>query len=123
MIPALWNGRLEMRVDFLLSVSLDGGHDSVAGRILKCWGRLSVDWFTSRRHVMRATSLVMRIGCGVIGVMLVARGAWAGEGGTVNWPSFRGANASGVSEGFATVTSWSVESGENVKWKTPIPGL
>lgn len=40
-----------------------------------------------------------------------------------NWPQFRGPSASGVAEGQPTATTWNVESGENIKWKTPIPGL
>jgi len=40
-----------------------------------------------------------------------------------NWPQFRGSFARGVADGFATPTKWNVESGENIKWKTPIPGL
>lgn len=40
-----------------------------------------------------------------------------------NWPSFRGANASGVAEGKTTPTSWDATKGTNVLWKTPIPGL
>ena len=43
--------------------------------------------------------------------------------GSVNWPSFRGPNASGIAEGYALPTSWNVESSENIRWKTPIPGL
>jgi outer membrane protein assembly factor BamB len=39
-----------------------------------------------------------------------------------NWPQFRGPNASGVGE-IAVPTKWNVESGENVRWQTPIPGL
>ncbi|MEW6208479.1 MAG: PQQ-binding-like beta-propeller repeat protein [Acidobacteriota bacterium] len=42
---------------------------------------------------------------------------------SVHWPSFRGANASGIAEGFPTPTRWNVPAGENVKWKTAIPGL
>jgi outer membrane protein assembly factor BamB len=41
----------------------------------------------------------------------------------VNWAGFRGNNASGVAEGFSTPTEWNVETGKNVLWKTPIPGL
>src|SRR4029079_10988433 len=41
----------------------------------------------------------------------------------VQWPTFRGPNASGVADGFPTPTRWNVPAGENVKWKTPIPGL
>src|SRR5256885_757766 len=40
-----------------------------------------------------------------------------------NWPSFRGPNASGFAPGAITPTTWNVEKGENVLWKTPIPGL
>ena len=43
--------------------------------------------------------------------------------GAGNWPSFRGPNASGVAEGHAAPTRWNAETLENVKWKTPIPGL
>ena len=42
---------------------------------------------------------------------------------TVNWPSFRGPGASGLARGFETVASWDVESGDNVLWKAPVPGL
>lgn len=40
-----------------------------------------------------------------------------------DWPSFHGRFARGVADGHALPTSWDVESGENVKWKTAIPGL
>ncbi|HVG18943.1 MAG TPA: PQQ-binding-like beta-propeller repeat protein [Blastocatellia bacterium] len=40
-----------------------------------------------------------------------------------NWPSFRGANASGVAEGKPTPVTWDATKGTNVLWKTPIPGL
>jgi len=39
-----------------------------------------------------------------------------------DWPQFRGPQASGVSKQAAVLT-WSLESGENVRWQTPIPGL
>ncbi len=41
----------------------------------------------------------------------------------IDWPSFRGASAAGIAEGFPTPVSWDVESSRNIKWKTPIPGL
>jgi len=41
----------------------------------------------------------------------------------IHWPSFRGANASGIAEGYSTPVSWDVGKSENVLWKTPIPGL
>ncbi|MEM7352789.1 MAG: PQQ-binding-like beta-propeller repeat protein [Acidobacteriota bacterium] len=41
----------------------------------------------------------------------------------INWPSFRGPNASGVGDGQGTPTTWDVESGQNILWKTALPGL
>jgi outer membrane protein assembly factor BamB len=40
-----------------------------------------------------------------------------------NWPSFRGANASGVADGTSPPTTWNAQKGENIFWKTTIPGL
>jgi outer membrane protein assembly factor BamB len=39
------------------------------------------------------------------------------------WPSFRGPNASGVSDGANLPTTWNAEKTQNILWKTPIPGL
>ncbi len=40
-----------------------------------------------------------------------------------NWPSFRGSNASGNGDGQNPPAKWDAVKGENVAWKTPIPGL
>ncbi len=40
-----------------------------------------------------------------------------------NWPSFRGLNASGVAEGTNPPVTWDIDKGQNVLWKTTIPGL
>ena len=40
-----------------------------------------------------------------------------------NWPQFRGANASGVAEGRPAPVKWDAAKAENLRWKTPIPGL
>src|SRR5256885_11383251 len=53
---------------------------------------------------------------------LVLTGAGLCLGTTVNWPQFRGQQTSGVSDDPAPV-QWNVETGENVRWQTPIPGL
>lgn len=45
------------------------------------------------------------------------------DGEYVHWPSFRGRDASGRAEGFATATEWNVESGANVAWRVPLAGL
>lgn len=39
------------------------------------------------------------------------------------WPSFRGPYALGFIEHAQTATNWNIETGEHIKWKTPIPGL
>ncbi len=40
-----------------------------------------------------------------------------------NWPSFRGPNAAGVSDGYRLPAEWNVPAGRNIRWKTPVPGL
>jgi len=40
-----------------------------------------------------------------------------------SWPSFRGPEAAGVADGQNLPDEWNGESGENVLWKTSIPGL
>ena len=40
-----------------------------------------------------------------------------------DWPQFRGPQASGVDDSVAVPTTWNVESGSNVLWKTALPGL
>ena len=41
----------------------------------------------------------------------------------MNWPQFRGPDATGVADGQHPPTTWDVKDGTNVRWKTPIPGL
>jgi outer membrane protein assembly factor BamB len=41
----------------------------------------------------------------------------------MNWPSFRGPNASGVADGQAPPVSWDEERSSNIRWRVPIPGL
>jgi outer membrane protein assembly factor BamB len=53
-------------------------------------------------------------------LILAAALAAAGD---AEWPSFRGPDAAGVAEGAAPATTWNVETGEGILWKTPIPGL
>jgi outer membrane protein assembly factor BamB len=42
---------------------------------------------------------------------------------TGSWPSFRGPGASGIAEGQHLPDQWDHNSGTNVLWRTPIPGL
>jgi len=41
----------------------------------------------------------------------------------INWPSFRGAYATGIAENQNLPETWDGEKGVNIKWKTRIPGL
>lgn len=40
-----------------------------------------------------------------------------------SWPSFRGPAASGVADGQNLPDRWDVKTGENILWRTPVPGL
>jgi outer membrane protein assembly factor BamB len=40
-----------------------------------------------------------------------------------SWPSFRGPQASGVAEKQNLPDSWNAKTGENILWRTPVPGL
>ena len=40
-----------------------------------------------------------------------------------NWPSFRGEFAGGVADNQNLPTSWNIETGENVRWATALPGI
>ncbi len=42
---------------------------------------------------------------------------------TVDWPQFRGPQASGVAYGATLPTTWNGETGEGIAWRTAIPGL
>lgn len=42
---------------------------------------------------------------------------------TNNWPAFRGEHAVGVVDGQNLPGNWDGKSGENIQWKTLIPGL
>ena len=44
-------------------------------------------------------------------------------GEAAHWPQFRGPQASGQTHGAAAPTRWNVETGENLRWKTALPGL
>jgi outer membrane protein assembly factor BamB len=40
-----------------------------------------------------------------------------------DWPSFRGPGARGLAEGHALPEHFDLETGENVRWRVPVPGL
>lgn len=71
---------------------------------------------------MLAKSLrMLSVAVMVFGCLFVLQGQNSTDG--ANWPSFRGPNASGIAEKYATPVSWDVETSKNIKWKIPIPGL
>jgi outer membrane protein assembly factor BamB len=43
--------------------------------------------------------------------------------GSGSWPSFRGPQAAGTADGQRLPDRWTVETGENILWRTSIPGL
>jgi len=43
--------------------------------------------------------------------------------GAANWPQYRGPGAGGVDDRQALATNWNVETGANIRWQTPLPGL
>ncbi|UCG32136.1 MAG: PQQ-binding-like beta-propeller repeat protein [Phycisphaerales bacterium] len=54
----------------------------------------------------------------------MAQAAPAGEeSAELHWPQFRGPSACGIAEGYSTPLEWNAETGENIAWKTPIPGM
>ena len=61
--------------------------------------------------------LAIGIAVSVVGAQ---RPADAGAG---TWPSFRGREASGVADGQNLPDTWNVQTGQNILWRTPIPGL
>jgi len=40
-----------------------------------------------------------------------------------NWPQFRGPDASGIDSSKSLPVEWDAESGKNIRWQTPLPGL
>lgn len=40
-----------------------------------------------------------------------------------NWPQYRGPHASGLDDSRPLPTTWNSDTGENIRWQTPIPGL
>lgn len=47
----------------------------------------------------------------------------AKRGTATPWPAFRGTNAAGNGDGQGAVTEWDIQTGKNVRWKTPLPGI
>ena len=59
----------------------------------------------------------------LVGTMVERAPLPAAEARAGSWPSFRGAQASGVADGQHLPDTWDVKSGANILWRTPIAGL
>ncbi|HZB45772.1 MAG TPA: PQQ-binding-like beta-propeller repeat protein [Pyrinomonadaceae bacterium] len=106
-------GRYRMRVEGE-RVSFDLVADDCRPRRMildrSTWSPVGVAEKTVARRIVRTA-----------GGRAPARAAPGGAGGS--WPSFRGPQASGVAERQNLPDRWDGKTGENVLWRTPIPGL
>lgn len=59
--------------------------------------------------------------CGLLAGLLSAQISQPRAAGS--WPSFRGAAASGIAEGQNLPDNWSVGTGQNILWRSTVPGL
>lgn len=56
-------------------------------------------------------------------VLLISPFVVRSAGAVSHWPQYRGIQASGVNDRQEAPTTWSIDSGTNLRWQTPIPGL
>ncbi len=98
---------------------LDGKHLKLALVADDCKVRQMIldrsDWAPSDEPRVIPTRNITRTGG--------ARAPSAAAPGKGNWPSFRGPQASGIAEGQNLPEKWNGKTGENILWRTPIPGL
>jgi outer membrane protein assembly factor BamB len=79
-----------------------------------------------RALLLAAVPLVLSLGINLPGTFAEDSGAaipGVDPDITKNWPQFRGANAEGVAVGQDLPLEWNIETGNNLRWKTAIPGL
>ncbi|MEO8680259.1 MAG: PQQ-binding-like beta-propeller repeat protein [Vicinamibacterales bacterium] len=74
-------------------------------------------WYPPGQRPEAAARRILRTAGSAAGVLPPA----SAKGGA--WPSFRGPEAAGVAEGQQLPDQWNPATGENVLWRTPIPGL
>jgi outer membrane protein assembly factor BamB len=71
-------------------------------------------WIASMKNPPRV--FVAALACLIFPVLTLSASA-------ANWPQYRGPNASGVDDSVALPTRWNIETGENIRWQSSIPGL
>ena len=76
------------------------------------------NYFLFRKESGLLRTVYRRIGVAAMGGWVSGAAAQTGKAG-VDWPAFRGINASGVAEGFATPVQWDVEKKQNVRGERP----
>src|SRR5688572_16575413 len=84
---------------------------------VRCVGSSKVDL----KARMKTLNTILSALCGSI--LLSVPNLHAADAGPAHWPQFRGVQASGIAKGFKTPDHWNVDSGENIRWQTLIPGL
>ena len=67
------------------------------------------------------TRLPILLFLSVFSVTLTVRSAEPKPGS--DWPSFRGIHASGVAEGFPTLTTWNIPKKQGLRWRVAVDGL
>ena len=71
-------------------------------------------YFNHDGRGLNMTFLKFAILACALGLSTTGTRGFAADKTTSNWPQFRGTNASGISEGSPTASTWNVEKGENV---------
>ena len=91
---------------------------------------LVADDCTSRRMILDRSEWLPRGVAAPIAERRIVRTAGSAKGplpapapGLANWPQFRGGTASGIAEKQNLPDRWNPATGENLLWRTPIPGL
>ncbi len=64
-----------------------------------------------------------RVAMAICGGVLIACATWSAGSEVENWPSWRGPRGDGTSREAGVPTHWNGLTGENIVWKTEVPGI
>src|SRR5262249_33502935 len=101
--------------------SLSGAEALVAPLVITAPGRC-LPWREGKSQSMKSPLLISALVLAALAPPRASNRPRPPAPAAANWPSFRGPAASGVDDGAALPTTWNVETGTNIRWKTPIPG-